>query len=771
MNMEKIKILIVEDNPIVAEDLRVKLLNLGYGVTATATSGEQALQSVVEERPDIALMDIRLGSGMSGIDTALKLKEEYQLSVIYLTAHADDDTIARAKLTEPYGYIIKPFDDNELKSVIELALYKQQSDRRLRESNQWFKTTLNSLGDGVVATDMAGQITFINPVAVQLTGWPAAEAVGRPLEEVFEIIDEQTRKPQQNPASQVIDGAQVDGLASHSLLISREGREFPIKKSGAPIILGDREVLGAVLVFQDDSEAREAERNILAQKQKAEQYLDLATVIFIGLDHKGRVTLANQKACTLLGVEEDEVCGLDWLEHFVPESHQEEVSRVLQQLLAGDLASCEYYENPILTKAGEQRQIAWRNTCLTDGENAIVGLLSAGEDITEKVQLQSRLQQAQKMEAIGTLAGGIAHDFNNILSSVLGFADLSLDLVAKDSVLEDYLQEIRSAGLRAKDVVRQILSFARQADETIKPVRVDGVAREALRLLRASIPSSIQIRESVNSVSSVMGAASQLHQILMNLCTNAAQAMEERGGILEVLLDDISVEYGSVRSGLPLNAGQYVKIQVADTGVGIPQEQLSAIFEPYFTTKPPGEGTGMGLAVVHGIVEGYGGRMSVESTLGLGTIFSIYLPAAEESGSQRQVESEPLAQGKERILFVDDEPNICTISERMLTGLGYAVTTCVSSSQALALVTAEPLSFDLVISDLTMPEYTGDRLAWRIREIRPDIPVILSTGYSKIVQGEEFAKLGVQAIVYKPLGKAELARTVRRVLDEQRERG
>ncbi len=286
--MDNTKILIVEDNAIVAEDLKIKLIDLGYSITGIAYSGEAALESIKVNRPDIALMDINLGDGINGIDTASKLKSEHNISVIYLTAHADDDTISRAKITEPYGYIIKPFDAAELKSVIEIMTYRQQSEQRLIESEKWYKTTLNSIGDGVITTDMDGIITFMNPIAEMLTGWSLADATGEPLEVVFNIINEITRESCGNLVLKVIETGQIMGLANQTLLISRDGKETPIKDSGAPILLNETDKLGVILVFQDETESKIAEKKLKQQEMahQKNQKLEAIGQLAAGIAHE-----------------------------------------------------------------------------------------------------------------------------------------------------------------------------------------------------------------------------------------------------------------------------------------------------------------------------------------------------------------------------------------------------------------------------------------------------------------------------------------------------
>ncbi len=387
------------------------------------------------------------------------------------------------------------------------------------------------------------------------------------------------------------------------------------------------------------------------------------------------------------------------------------------------------------------------------------------QNITEQKKMEGQLQQAQKLESIGNLAGGIAHDFNNILSSIIGYTELALDDVQKGSNIEDNLQEVYTAGKRAKDLVKQILAFARQSDEERKPVRVDTIAKEVLTLIRSTIPTTIEVKEKIESRSLIMGNPSQVHQLFMNLCTNAAQAMENTGGILEIRLTD-EKHNDSSSTLLGLNAGNYMKITVSDTGSGISPDIIGSIFEPYFTTKGVGEGTGMGLAMVHGLVETYGGEITVDSELGQGTTFSIYLPVTKKSESCRQYEKEALPSGTDRILLVDDELPIVKMGSQVLERLGYRVTIRTSSFEALELFRSKPDDFDLVITDMTMPNMTGDKLAIEMKKIRPEIPVILCTGYSKKVSDETASEIGIKAFAYKPIVKADLAKTVRKVLDE-----
>jgi len=396
-----------------------------------------------------------------------------------------------------------------------------------------------------------------------------------------------------------------------------------------------------------------------------------------------------------------------------------------------------------------------------------ISKLTIFRDVSNIKRMEKQLLQSQKMESIGTLAGGIAHDFNNILSPIIGYTELALHEVDKDSNVDYDLQEIHKAGMRAKDLVKQILTFARQTEDETGPIRLDIIVKEVLKFLKNSIPSTIRIKADINSESLINGSSGKIHQILMNLCTNASQAMEENGGILEVRLKDVIIDKNSRIPDPELSYGEYIEIKVSDTGTGIPSQNIQTIFEPYFTTKPVGEGTGMGLAVVLGIVESHGGKIMVDSTEGRGTTFIVYLPISKKRKNLTSYVKETLPGGKENLLFVDDEAPIAKMGSKVLEQLGYSVTTITSSIEALESFRLNPQAFDLVVTDMTMPDMTGDKLAVELMKVRSDIPVILCTGYSKKISEESAAEMGIKEFVYKPVVQADLAKTIRRILDEK----
>jgi signal transduction histidine kinase/ActR/RegA family two-component response regulator len=387
----------------------------------------------------------------------------------------------------------------------------------------------------------------------------------------------------------------------------------------------------------------------------------------------------------------------------------------------------------------------------------------------EKEKLQARIQQSQKIEAIGTLAGGIAHDFNNILGIILGNTELALDnlTTGKSNLLN--LEEIQSACLRAKDIVRQLLSFARNTEPKRNPINMVEVVEDSLKLLRATIPSNIEIRCNIQAKNHTISAdATQIHQVMINLCTNAFHAMEETGGFLDIIIENVSLEKESRASHSSLALGNYIKLTVRDTGHGISSEVKSQIFDPYFTTKGVGKGTGMGLSVVHGIVKNHGGEISVDSEPQKGTAVLIYFPVIEEEAPVEETEiAEELPVGNERILFVDDDESNVYLGRKRLERLGYQVETKMNPLEALDLFQTTPDHFDLLITDMTMPDMSGDQLVKEILKLRPDMPAILCSGFNEKIDEKKAAEIGIRQYIEKPYDNRFMAKIVRKVLDEK----
>ncbi len=406
-------------------------------------------------------------------------------------------------------------------------------------------------------------------------------------------------------------------------------------------------------------------------------------------------------------------------------------------------------------------------------EDGSVSKMTIYRDITDRIKaeehrrlLETQLRQAQKMEAIGTLAGGIAHDFNNILSAIMGNAELALDDIPEENPAIYSVDQILRAGHRARDLVAQILAFSRQSERELKPVKVGLVVKEALKLLRPSLPSTIQIRQSITGDRDItMADPTQIHQVLLNLCANALHAMHADGGVLEIRLGSVDVDFDAAANYPDLQPGSYIKLAIGDTGHGMDANVIERIFDPYFTTKERGEGTGMGLAVVHGIMKNLGGSIMVHSEPGRGTTFNVLFPLIDKDLEIKHMTPGSIPGGSERILLVDDEETLVDMGKQILQKLGYEVDTRTSSIEALEAFRSRPDRFDLIITDMTMPNMTGDRLASELLRIRPDIPIILCTGFSEKVTEHRAKDIGVKAFIMKPMVRAEIAKIIRKVLD------
>ncbi|MCK5228875.1 MAG: response regulator, partial [Desulfobulbaceae bacterium] len=431
-------------------------------------------------------------------------------------------------------------------------------------------------------------------------------------------------------------------------------------------------------------------------------------------------------------------------------------------------------EEIVYANDGHRELVETIKTPIYDNAGDLIGVLGIARDITkrrqaekERVKLESQLQQAQKMEAIGTLAGGIAHDFNNLLGVILGFAEMAQDQAPEDSLIHADLDKVLSAGHRAKDLVAQILAFSRQTKSEQIHLHPQPILKEAIKLIRSSIPTTISVEQNIeDGCGAIKADPTQLHQIIMNLCTNSYQAMEEHGGILSITLDRTELTTDDLRDEPSLIPGSYVQLTIADTGPGINPDIQKHIFDPYFTTKEVGKGTGLGLSVVHGIVKNHGGMISADSKVGEGTTFHVFFPELIEMIEENVVAAHSMPTGNERILFVDDERLLADMGKQLLERSGYSVTALTSSREALEMFRAQPDQFDLVITDQTMPGLTGVNLAQAIFAIQQNMPIILCTGYSTTISKKKALAMGIREFVMKPMLKNDIAPLIRKVLDE-----
>jgi PAS domain S-box-containing protein len=495
------------------------------------------------------------------------------------------------------------------------------------------------------------------------------------------------------------------------------------------------------------------------------------------IDTKGTIELINRMGTEILGYAEDDIVGKNFLD-FVPEVSKKEAQRIVTEVTSEEIVPPEYFEVPAISATGVEHIVAWHSVAIRNDDGEIVGVLSSGRDVTEKrrdelakQELEDQLRHSQRMETIGTLAGGIAHDFNNILTPILGYTDIAMEELGENNPTYECLENVVKAAHRAKELVEQILLFSKNVDQEASPIHLHLIVREGLKFVRASLPTTIEIQQNINIDSGVVLANSaQLHQVLVNLCTNAAYAMRDSGGVLRVSLAPVEVGAELAEKHSNLRPGSYACLRVSDTGRGMDRQTVERIFEPFFTTKEVGEGTGLGLPVVQGIVSGHGGDIVVDSEHGKGTAITIYLPHTK-SLAQKEEEEIIDPTGSECVLFVDDEPEIVKVGKQMLERLGYHVTTASNGDEALDFVRGNPGGFDVIISDQTMPRKTGLDLIQELREFCRELPVILMTGFSDKITPEKLEERHVQKMIMKPLEGRKLGAAIRHVLDTKPDSG
>ena len=498
------------------------------------------------------------------------------------------------------------------------------------------------------------------------------------------------------------------------------------------------------------------ERALIRERANAQRYLDIVEVMILALDTDGTIRRVNQKGLRVLGYSEDELIGCNFYERLVSAGIRD---RIRQQFQA--VAQYDYLESPIIAKDGTQRLIAWHTTPLPAIDDEPRGLLISGADVTQMRQLEQQLRDSQRMDALGTLASGIAHDFNNILTSILGFAQLTQAQVARGSKSDMYLDKLKMSVDRAKDLVQAILTFGRRARQTQQPTSLALVALEALQLVRPSLPANIEIRTRIDEhCGAVLADPTQLHQVVMNLCTNAYQAIGDTEGVLEIVVEPHEVDLEEARSNPILATGPHIRLRVSDTGAGMDAATKARIFDPFFTTKRTGEGTGLGLSVVHGIVSQLHGTISVSSTLGKGSRFEVLLPrcsaAATQVALQLMRQTDP-AHGGETILFVDDEPDVQQSVQGLLELLGYRTLTASNGDEALVRFKQHADEIDLVITDRAMPGMMGTELARALRSIRSNLPIIMITGGAT----DALSTDSINLYLHKPFTKDDLGAAIR----------
>ncbi len=603
-------------------------------------------------------------------------------------------------------------------------------------------------------------IHYINHTgAVMLGAQSPEEIVGKP---VLNFFSKAYWEINQNRFCQVMSGHKADCLEQEMSRLDQnlfwvECVSIPSVSAGSQAIL---------TVVRNINKRKLAQKALRESEERFRSTFEQAAVGICHVGKEGQFLRVNQKLCDMLGFARDELLSMTIKDVTHPKDLR--ISKEAYERLFSGKQVIEKFEKRYISKNG---QMIWANltaSVLKEPDGAPEFFISVVEDIgskkaaeKEKEILEKQLQQIQRLEAIGTLAGGIAHDFNNILYPIIGFAEMTLEDLPPNTPTRDFQKQIIQAACRAQDLIKRILAFSREIEPELIPVHLKEIILEVCQLLRAALPSTIELNmESLQNTGYVKSSPVQMHQLIMNLCTNAFHAMEASGGILKLELDGIELEKDTNVAG-----GKYHRLIISDTGCGMPHAILNRIFHPYFTTKEKGKGTGLGLSTVHGIVKQLQGHITVTSLPGKGTLFIIYLPAyhPDEQVSEPQTQVVDL-KGKEHILLVDDEEMILEMLQAMLSRMGYQVTGCQDSLEALDLFISNPDHFQLVITDLTMPQMTGVQLSQKLQTIKPDIPIILCTGFSDLLDENAARAIGIRKLVTKPVLKADLLTAIQQAL-------
>ncbi|MBU2643247.1 PAS domain S-box protein [bacterium] len=895
--MSKPKILIVEDEIIIAEYLAKMVDTIGYEVTGKLTSGEKAISAAAELKPDLVLMDIRLNGAMDGIEAARQITADWNIPIIFLSAFADQGLMDRAKLIRPCGFLVKPIHQRSLKANIELALYtaeidrqRKASEKKAEESETRWRSLVENSPDHIVDLDLELKIRFVNRPSPGLT---REALIGRPL---YELAGGGEKQAEVKAILEKVLATGIPAVYETEYLTPDGGTIYYESRVEAKIQPDSREITGVIVSARDLTRSKLIEKSLRERESWLHSTFQQAAVGIIHSDLEGRILRINDRYCQMMGFASEELLGrnydeithpdfrkvqsdernrvidgrcktvsiekqnirrdgtqvwinltlslvrdvngrIDYLMGIVEDITQRKtfekalrasekkyrdlVDNMPQRLFfkncqseyvtvnkkyAADFSqSPEFFpakndfdihprqraeryrkEDQQIIQSGkpleyqDERTVKGRIRTLHSLKVPIImengeteGILGISWDITDRIvaereqkRLEAMLQQTQKMEAIGTLAGGIAHDFNNLLHPIIGFSRLGMR--AADETGDTYHQfsSIHKAANRAKELVQQILTFSHQSIKILKPVLLQPIVKEALQMLRSRLPTTIQIETEISPACGPVEAdVTQIHQIVMNLATNAYHAMQETGGTLQIALQPVHCDAESLPK-IGMKPGDYVCLSIRDSGEGISPEIRDRIFEPYFTTKDINKGTGLGLSVVRGIVKSHNSHIMLKSAPGEGTEFTIYFPASLSQPATLVSGSKQLKiRGNERILVVDDEEEIAFFLKEALKQLGYTVTIKSDSREALELFQMEPSAFDMVVTDMTMPHMTGYQLSLELFKIRPEIPVILCTGYSETIDEEKALAVGIKRFLMKPIDQDDLAAAIRDVLD------
>jgi PAS domain S-box-containing protein len=678
-----------------------------------------------------------------------------------LAEHAASLAARDEELDRLSGFV-RASDEQLRAAMLQLEANNQQLEantRELRESNEFLENIFDTTADGIMVTDENGFIVRINKAVEGITGYQEYELIG---EHVRALVPEDEAN---GPIGATIKKSLENGSV-RNLEVSCRRKDGSVRflELNITFIQGTTGIIdGSVVAVRDVTERRQTEQERLVLSSAIEQAAEL--IVIIGVD--GKVSYVNPVMESFIGYDRPAVLGINLFQQDSPVYGKGFYQKIRDVITSGNT-----WKGEITAQRRDGMLCNLRSTvtAIRDHCGSVIGYLAISRDVTAETRMEKQIRQAQKMEAIGTLAGGIAHDFNNILGAIMGYTEMSLVSLLTETPVYANLREVMAAAQRAKNLIQQIMTFSRQSEQEVKPVRIKPIVQETINFLKASLPSTIEIRQSFETETDIVLAdATQLHQVIMNLCTNARQAMMPHGGVLAVGLQQVTLDTADIMDRPDMSPGPYLMLSVRDSGCGMEPAVLEKIFDPFFSTKQPGEGTGLGLSVVHGILQGCHGAIKVSSTPGTGTEVLVYLPLSDrDTSAPEAADIRPLIGGPEHILVVDDEEPLTDIMKQMLKSLGYRVTARTSSIEALEAFRANPDAFHLVITDQTMPNMTGAELAGKLRAQRHDIPIIICTGFSETINDRQAEAMGVGGFLMKPVLRAELAQTVRDVLDREK---
>ncbi len=781
------KILVIDDKPDNLISISA-LLNtmIPQCEVITALSGPEGIEKAETEAPDVVLLDIRM-PGMDGFEVCTRLKSNentHLIPVIMLTAlQTESRDLVRGLDSGADAYLTKPINENVLAAHVKTALRMKEAEDRLRrqkdalqdlvrekttalwESEKKYRGLFESLVDGVAECDLDGRIISCNQACLQMTGH--TEETIKKLD-YRDLTPEKWRRTDEIQTKMALERGHSDVYEKELLRKNRSVIPISIRiwsrhdHQGKPI--------GFWGIVRDITERKKAEQQLQESEAFQKTLMNAVPTPIFYKDREGRYVGFNRAFETFFGKTKNELIGKTVFDISPPDLASIYHKQDNELLNRGGL---QVYESQVKNAYGDTRDVIFNKSVYHDHVGNVTGLIGAILDITERRKaeeerktLQRQLQQAQKMESIGTLAGGIAHDFNNILSPIMLHTEMAMMDLPVDSPLQQTMKHIYRSGERARDLVKQILTFARKQEASRVPIIISLVVKGAIGFLRSALPSTIDIRYDFKTEhTTVLADPTQMNQVLINLCTNAAYEMRNHGGLLKITLNEEYIGSNETKRFSGYHSGFYLRLSVEDTGNGIPPDIIDKIFEPYFTTKATGEGTGMGLALVHGIVKSHGGEIYAESEPGKGAVFHVLLPIVEEEVTPTREKKRDLPKGNERILLVDDEEMAVNVVRPMLERLGYQVTAKTSSLEALQTFQYDPHAFDIVITDQTMPNMTGKELTRELTSIRPDIPIILCTGFSDSIDAEQAREAGIRAFAMKPVVMRNFAAMIRDVLD------